>query len=71
MVTKKYVRNKNVTKMGMIIKGIYCIMILTRMGKNYCRKRSVQNELGELPTPAKKTHPLTAQSYSSYCAALG
>jgi hypothetical protein len=55
--------NKNVTKMGMIIKGVYCIMILTRIKKIHCRKRPVHRELGEIPTPAKKTHPLTTQSY--------
>ncbi len=57
--------NKNATKMGMIIKRVYCIMILTRMGKIHCRKSPVHRELGELPTPAKKTHPPTTESYRS------
>ncbi len=48
---------KNVTKMGMIIKGVYCIMLLTRMEKIHCRMRPVHRELGELPTLAKKDPP--------------
>jgi len=48
---------KNVTKMGMIIKGVYCIMLLTRMEKIHYRMRPVHRELGELPTLAKKDPP--------------
>jgi hypothetical protein len=57
--------NKNVTKMGMIIKGVYCIIILTRMEKIHCKKKLVHIEMGELPTLAKNTHPPTTQSYHS------